>query len=89
MGIDLRFFAKPGENGQIFISLDSLIEFLREEPTSVLEEKHFDALNAVADVLEEQYARIKKIRGAIEDAFSVGSEQSSATKNGSSTQATA
>lgn len=71
MSVDLKFFAKPGQNGQVYISLDSMIEFLRDHSrASDGTHEHHRALRAVADLLEEERGKIKEHQKTIAEVFS-------------------
>lgn len=76
--MELRIFAKPGRDGQVFISMDSMIEFLRHSAATRKEcVDHKLALLGLADFLEEERARVKSHQATIAEVFSP--EKKSAT----------
>lgn len=70
--IDLRFFVKPGRDGQIFVSLDSLIGFVRESADGVAAEQVelSRSLAGLADFLGEELERLKKHQKTIHETLS-------------------
>lgn len=69
--MELRLFAKPGRDGQVFISMDSMIEFLRHSAATRKEcVDHKLALLGLADFLEEERVKIKNQQATIAEVFS-------------------
>jgi len=69
--MELKFFAKPGQNGQIFVGLDSMIAFLRNCPDTKPEYAEFKtSLHAMAGLLEDELVKIKEHQKIISDALS-------------------
>jgi len=68
--VDLRFYAKPGKDGQIFVSVDSLVQFLREQSaTRSMTEDEFRAIRAVSDVLERELEKLKRYQKTLQETF--------------------
>lgn len=59
--MELKFFAKPGQNGQVFIGLDSMIDFLKHAADSKPEYAEYkQPILGMASLLEEERVKIKE-----------------------------
>lgn len=68
--MELKFFAKPGQNGQVFVGLDSMIDFLRHSTETRPEGAEYKlALLGLISFLEEERVKIKEHQKIIGSVF--------------------
>lgn len=65
--MELKFFAKPGQNGQIFVGLDSMIEFLRGHADKRPE--HKNSILGLANFLEEELLKVRDHQKTVAEVF--------------------